>query len=93
MFFYLSLMKVAILNYICTGHFVMVPLNMTYLHCLQHSLFEYLFNLYCHILLKQAKFTHLFQDNRFLFYKFRFKLLIQNIGFISKICKSFALVF
>ena len=29
------------------GHFVMVPLNMTYLHCLQHSLFEHLFNLYC----------------------------------------------
>jgi len=26
----------------CTGHFVMVPLNMTYLHCLQHSLFEHL---------------------------------------------------
>ena len=25
---------------------VMVPLNMTYLHCLQHSLFEHLFNLY-----------------------------------------------
>jgi len=24
----------------CTGHFVMVPLNMTYLHYLQHSLFE-----------------------------------------------------
>jgi len=30
----------------CTGHFVMVPLNMTHLHCLQHSLFEHLFNLY-----------------------------------------------
>jgi len=30
----------------CTGHFVMVPLNMTYLHCLQQSLFEHLFNLY-----------------------------------------------
>ena len=30
----------------CTGHFVMVPLNMTYLHYLQHSLFEHLFNLY-----------------------------------------------
>jgi len=30
----------------CTGHFVMVPLNLTYLHCLQHSLFEHLFNLY-----------------------------------------------
>ena len=29
-----------------TGHFVMVPLNMTYLHRLQHSLFEHLFNLY-----------------------------------------------
>ena len=25
----------------------MVPLNMTYLHCLPHSLFEHLFNLYC----------------------------------------------
>jgi len=31
----------------CTGHFVMVPLNLTYIHCLQHSLFEHLFNLYC----------------------------------------------
>jgi len=30
----------------CTGHFVMVPLNLTYLHCLQHSVFEHLFNLY-----------------------------------------------
>ena len=30
----------------CTGHFVMVPLNITNLHCLQHSLFEHLFNLY-----------------------------------------------
>ena len=30
----------------CTGHFVMVPLNLTFLYCLQHSLFEHLFNLY-----------------------------------------------
>jgi len=30
----------------CTGHFVMVPLNLTYLHYLQHSLFKHLFNLY-----------------------------------------------
>jgi len=30
----------------CTGHFVMVPLNLTYLHCLKHSLFKHLFNLY-----------------------------------------------
>jgi len=27
------------------GRFVMVLLNLTYLHCLQHSLFEHLFNL------------------------------------------------
>jgi len=32
----------------CTVHFVMVPLNLTYLHCLQHSSFEHLFNLYCY---------------------------------------------
>jgi len=31
----------------CTGHFVMVPLNLTYLHCLQHSFLEHLFNLFC----------------------------------------------
>ena len=30
----------------CSGHFVMVPLNFTYLHCLQHSFFEHLFILY-----------------------------------------------
>ena len=30
----------------CAGHFVMVPLNLTYLHCLQHSFFEHLFNLF-----------------------------------------------
>ena len=30
----------------CTGHFVMVPSNLTYLHCLQHSFFEHLFKLY-----------------------------------------------
>ena len=30
----------------CTGHFVMLPLNLTYLHCLQRSLFEHLFNLF-----------------------------------------------
>ena len=30
----------------CTGQFVMVPLNLTYLHCLQYSFFEHLFNLY-----------------------------------------------
>jgi len=31
----------------CTGHFVMVPLNLTYLHCLQHSFYEHFFILYC----------------------------------------------
>ena len=34
----------------CTGQFVMVPLNMTCLHCLQHSLFEHLFHLYLYIM-------------------------------------------
>jgi len=31
-------------------HFAMVPLNLTYLHCLQHSFFENLFNLYNEVL-------------------------------------------
>jgi len=30
----------------CTGHFVIIPLNMACLHCLQHCFFEHLFNLY-----------------------------------------------
>ena len=29
---------------LCTGHFVMVTLYLTCLHCLQHSFFEHLFN-------------------------------------------------
>jgi len=28
----------------------MVPFNLTYLHCLQHSLFEHPFHLYCYSL-------------------------------------------
>ena len=36
----------------CMGYFVMVPLNLTDLHCLQHFFFEHLFNVYAviHIL-------------------------------------------
>ena len=30
----------------CTGHLVMVPFKLTYLHCLHHSFFENLFSLY-----------------------------------------------
>jgi len=30
----------------CNGHFVMVPLNLFCLHCLQHFVFEHLFELY-----------------------------------------------
>jgi len=34
--------------FVCSfmGHFVMVLLNLTCLHCLQHAFFEYLFNLH-----------------------------------------------
>ena len=32
-----------------TGHFVMVPLNLIYLHCLQHSFFEHLLNLFWNV--------------------------------------------
>ena len=35
---------------LCTGHFIMVPLNLTYLHCLQHYFFDHLFNLYFHLM-------------------------------------------
>jgi len=35
--------------FLCTGHFVMVPLNLTSLHCLQHSFFEHLYNLYSNV--------------------------------------------
>ena len=30
----------------CTGHFVMVPINLTCPHCLQHFFFVHLFHLY-----------------------------------------------
>jgi len=36
----------------CTDHLHMVPLNLTYLHCLQHSLFKHLFNLYYSVVIR-----------------------------------------
>jgi len=33
---------------VCTGHFVMVPINLTYPHFLQHFFFEHIFHLYCY---------------------------------------------
>jgi len=48
----------------CTDHFVMVPLNMTYLHCLQHSLFEHLCNLYSDKNSWMKKFTHTSTNGR-----------------------------
>ena len=61
----------------CTGHFVMVPLNLTYLHCLQHSAFEHLFNLY-------------YQRYHVLIYK-RYLICI-NIGFNTlHACSSLSL--
>jgi len=50
----------------CTGHFGMVPLNLTYLHCLQHSLFEHLFNLY-HMICLTPPAEDLFTLNVWLF--------------------------
>ena len=38
---------------LCTGQFVMVPLNLTYLHYLKHSFFEHLFNLFWFNAVKQ----------------------------------------
>ena len=32
--------------WVCTGNFVMVPINLTCPHCLQHFFFEHLFHLY-----------------------------------------------
>ena len=61
----------------CTGHFVMVPLNLTYLHCLQHSLFEHLFiSYYDHEhherylnILNVRKYRHAYAQLRSGFYK------------------------
>ena len=37
------------ISFFCTGHFVMVPINLTCQHCLQHFFFVHLFHLYCTI--------------------------------------------
>ena len=55
-------------NSFCTGHFVMEPLNLTYLHfCLQHSLFEHLFNFILY-LLKMIRYN----------YKIRLRICMHN---------------
>jgi len=43
------LLCVALCVFLCTGHFVMVSLNLSCLHCLQPYFFEHHFNLYLHI--------------------------------------------
>jgi len=71
----------------CTGHFVMVPLNMTYLHLLQHSLFEHLFNLYCNVItcfLQKTLFEHLFN-----LYCYTFRSLVF-LSFLM--CEAFTVV-
>jgi len=40
--------------------FIMVPLNLTYLHCLQHSFFEHLFNLYYDVLTRKESTPHVY---------------------------------
>jgi len=45
---------------LCTGHFVMVPLNMTCLHCVQHSFCEHLLNLYYTKPLQRSKLKQCF---------------------------------
>jgi len=47
----------------CTSHFVMVPLNLTCLHCFQHSFFEHLFNLYYQIIRTLVGLNHTKFDN------------------------------
>jgi len=44
--FYVFLLN---LCFLCIGHFVTVPLNFAFLHCLQHSFFEHIFNLYLYL--------------------------------------------
>ena len=65
----------------CTGHFVMVPLGMTYLHCLQHSLFEHLFNLYLKttVVLYRIQ-THLVNPRRTLITSAQFSVNIVSSG-------------
>jgi len=58
----------------CTDHFVVIRLNLTCLHCLQHSFFEHLLNLYystfkkpvneSHFNRYQTLFTMIFLNNK-----------------------------
>ena len=42
----------------CTGHFVMVPINLICPHCLQHFFFDYLLHLYSHVFVDRLKSHH-----------------------------------
>jgi len=45
---------------LCTGRFVMVPLNLTCPHCLQHNYFKRLFSVFYHIMHHRATYKHIF---------------------------------
>ena len=60
----------------------MVPINLTYLHCLQHSLFEYLFNLYLFVII--VNYIKLLQSESFILYLNY--LTGSNLHLISSFC-------
>ena len=58
---------------LCTGHFAMVPLNLTYQHCLQHSFFHFIFKFICFY--------------RFFRYELLVKSWWHNFGSVYMLCR------
>ena len=74
----------------CTGHFVMVPLNMTYLHCLQH----YLLNISSiYIVHGQKKdlphFTCIFHLLKYVVKTFLVLAILHHISLLRLLPKSY----
>ena len=65
--------------FVCTGHFVMVPLNLTCLHCLQQSFFKHFFNL-CY-----TTTTSYNNNNNNNNHKIRLKTIIKRLNKIVQI--------
>ena len=63
----------------CSGHYVMVPINLTCPHCLQHFFFEYLFHLLYHwFIILHSKAVVPSLSNRLLYFHLRLYLWTVN---------------
>ena len=68
---------------VCTGHFIMVPLNLTYLHCLQHPSLN-ISSIYVTFYIQSTIVTFKFLNSQ----QSLWEMVFDNIIFVFRLCEN-----